>query len=296
MEGNAAGSIIAGIGSLTGGISGAVSSAAAIKQEDRNYLQRKRLIRYQKDIQKQSWDREDNAVGRRVADLKRSGLNPNLAAGSAAGASGPVALKAPIRDTGPTERAGQIPGQIIDRFANIAQTLAQKDFLDSQKDFQKIKNQIWGETIPEQISSIKSSAKSAAAAAHVSTKTADTVIATALSNLKTIENSRAQSIQKHQATLKSIQNSNSITDLEIKHARATIDARIEGTQTLTKIKEKELIKIGKLIDPLVGSAEADAIMKELLVQDQETLNSAEKFQRKNLWQNIWKLVDTILGK
>lgn len=46
------------------------------------YLQNRR--------QKQTWDREDNAVQRRVHDLEAAGLSPTLAAGSAAGTSTPV--------------------------------------------------------------------------------------------------------------------------------------------------------------------------------------------------------------
>ena len=44
---------------------------------------------WEKHVQKVMWGREDNAVQRRVADLKTAGLSPVLAAGSAAG-SGPV--------------------------------------------------------------------------------------------------------------------------------------------------------------------------------------------------------------
>ena len=57
----------------------------------------KQNLAYQKDLQKQIFEREDSAVQRRVNDLIKAGLSPTLAAGSSAGAGSVVSTSAPQR-------------------------------------------------------------------------------------------------------------------------------------------------------------------------------------------------------
>lgn len=86
-------SVIAGI------VEGAVNSGYGIYNSERNYWQQKEQFDYQKRLQQQIFDREDNAVQRRVADLKQAGLSPVLATGSSAGSGGIVSTSAPQAST-----------------------------------------------------------------------------------------------------------------------------------------------------------------------------------------------------
>lgn len=69
-------------------------------KDERNYQLEKENLDYQKEIQEKIFAREDNAVQRRVNDLRAAGLSPTLAAGSAAGAGSVVSTKAPSFDAG----------------------------------------------------------------------------------------------------------------------------------------------------------------------------------------------------
>lgn len=72
-----------------------LDAGVSLWNNKRNIDFAKQNLSWQKHVQETTWNREDNAVQRRAADLKAAGFNPLLAAGGAASSGQAVATTAP---------------------------------------------------------------------------------------------------------------------------------------------------------------------------------------------------------
>ena len=93
------GSTLSGIGNLLAGAGSFVDTLAGNTigaiQNHWNLQQQQAALDWQKSAQETTWQREDNAVQRRAADLEAAGLSKTLAAGNGASASAPMTPQVP---------------------------------------------------------------------------------------------------------------------------------------------------------------------------------------------------------
>ena len=105
------------VANLFSGISNAVIAG-------KNFGLQEDMFKYQKELQKDIFKREDTAVQRRVKDLIAAGLSPTLAAGDGAGAGSVVSTTTPQMD----------PVSLSADFGSAASKAKQRDKMESEID------------------------------------------------------------------------------------------------------------------------------------------------------------------
>lgn len=98
-----------------------------------NYKQDKKKLSWDKDVQRTTWLREDNAHQRAVSDLEAAGLSKTLAAGKGAGAGAVVQTKAPNLEL-PINETIMLGAQLQKMDNDIAKTQEETKLAKLQQD------------------------------------------------------------------------------------------------------------------------------------------------------------------
>jgi hypothetical protein len=98
----------------------------------KNLKAQKEQQEYDRALTQTIFDREDNSVQRRVADMKAAGINPVLAAGAGAQAGQPVRSEAPQMGRQESLQFSIGAMEMMKMKADVGRTNAERDFINAQ--------------------------------------------------------------------------------------------------------------------------------------------------------------------
>lgn len=152
------GSIISGIGSVGTGIANSILNANINKK---NYELQKDWQNYQKQLQREIFQREDNAIQRRASDIAAAGGNPATAweTGNGAGAGNIVDTSAPQQ--APNDFS-QLMNSSLSMFAGGLKQFQEAQLTDAQiKNLNAVTDKTDAETVTEEIRQLQLKAATA---------------------------------------------------------------------------------------------------------------------------------------
>jgi hypothetical protein len=109
-------------GGLSGGISDIFNIGGSIYKTFR-----------ERELTEKTWQREDNAVQRRMADMKAAGINPVLAAGAPAQTMAPIAPSAPRMESTAIDKMA-VGMSLMKQKAEIGRTFQEIENMKAQKE------------------------------------------------------------------------------------------------------------------------------------------------------------------
>lgn len=129
--------VVTAVAGVVGSVFNTVSQK---KTADKNLSLQQEQFEYEKDLQNQIMDREDNAIQRQVADSRSAGISPilNMAGAQSSGAAG-VAVNAPQK-----EQAPDITGSLftaISGLSSVMQTINETKKSQAEIDSLKMQNE-----------------------------------------------------------------------------------------------------------------------------------------------------------